>query len=56
MNLNVNKKFDFEAYVYYIKNNDSLLRKSSANLFVNVINSDDPLLRKSFAVINEIFR
>ena len=38
VNLDVSKKFDFEAHVYYIKNDDPLLRKIN----------DDPS-RKSLA-------
>ena len=56
VNLDVSKEFGFEAHVYYVKNDDPLLRKSSANLFADAINSDDPLLRKSFVAINEVLK
>ena len=31
MNLDANKEFEFEAYVYYVKDDDSLLRKGFAD-------------------------
>ena len=54
VNLDASKEFGFEAHVYHVKDDDSLLRKSSANLSADAVNSDDPLLRKPSAAINEV--